>query len=74
MVAFLSEKGRVRAARSMEQEMGKGTLRACGCGCCLGLAFFVWFLVVRVFLLFFFLTLYDEKAEKKDARSLKVNC
>ena len=73
MVAFLSEKGRVRAAHSMEQEMGKGTLRACGCGACLGLGFFVCFLVDWGFLLFF-LTLYDEKAERKDARLLKVNC
>lgn len=69
---FPFEKERVRTAHSTDQEMGKGILRACGCGDCLGLGFFVWFLVVWIFLLFF-LTFYDEKAKRKDARLLKVN-
>jgi len=71
MVAFLSEKERVKAAHSMEQEMGVGILRACGCCGCMGLIF-VWFLFVMRVLLFF-LALYGDNIENKEARLLKVN-
>lgn len=39
-----------------------------------GVGFFCLVFGCSGFFVVFFLTLYDEKAEKKDARSLKVNC